>query len=63
MGVIILERVSVDRIQNDAKPYTFMLNFEGDDSRSYFLTAYSEAEMTDWMQAIQMARSYSGLLI
>ena len=63
MGVIVLERVSVDRIQNDAKPYTFMLNFEGDDSRSYFLTAYSEAELTDWMQAIRMARSCSGLLI
>ncbi len=56
MGVIVLERVTVDRFQNDSKPYTFVLNFEGDDSRTYFLTAYSESEMAGWMQAIQMAR-------
>lgn len=56
MGVIVLERVTVDRIHNDTKPYSFVLNFEGDDSRAYFLTAYSESEMVGWMQAIQMAR-------
>ena len=56
LGVIVLERVTVDRFQNDSKPYTFVLNFEGDDTRTYFLTAYSESEMASWMQAIQMAR-------
>lgn len=45
----------MDRIHNDSKPYSFVLNFE-DDSRAYFLTAYSESEMTGWIQAIQMAR-------
>lgn len=56
LGVIVLERVSVDRLHNDTKPYSFVLNFEGDDSRAYFLTAYSESEMVGWMKAIQMAR-------
>ena len=46
----------MDRFQNESKPYTFVLNFEGDDSRSYFLTAYSESEMIGWIRAIQMAR-------
>ena len=46
----------MSRLQNDSKPYSFVLNFEGDDSRTYFLTAYSESEMGGWMKAIQMAR-------
>lgn len=56
LGVIVLERLTVDRLNNDSKPYSFVLNFEGDDSRAYFLTAYSESEMNGWIQAIQMAR-------
>lgn len=56
VGVIVLERVTVERLHNDSKPYSFVLNFEGDDSRAYFLTAYSESEMNGWIQAIQMAR-------
>lgn len=56
LGIIVLERVAVERLQNDSKPYSFVLNFEGDDTRAYFLTAYSESEMKGWIQAIQMAR-------
>ena len=40
----------------DNKPYTFVLSFEGDDSRTYFLSAYSDEEMKRWMKAIQAAR-------
>ena len=46
----------MEKFHNDSKPYSFMLNFEGDDSRAYFLTAYSESEMVGWIRAIQMAR-------
>ncbi len=56
LGVIVLERVSVMKLTGDAKPYTFVLNFEKDDSRAYFLSAYSEEEMKRWMNAIQAAR-------
>lgn len=55
VGVIVLERVTVDKCRNDSKPYSFVLNFE-DDSRAYFLTAYSESEMIGWIRAIRMAR-------
>ena len=46
----------MDTFHSDTKPYSFVLNFEGDDSRTYFLTAYSEPEMAGWIEAIQMAR-------
>jgi len=46
----------VVKLSADSKPYTFVLNFEGDDSRNYFLSAYSEEEMKRWMKAIQSAR-------
>lgn len=59
MGVILLERVTVDRFHSDSKPYSFVLNFEGDDTRAYFLTAYSESDMVGWIKAIQMARYFS----
>jgi hypothetical protein len=56
LGVIVLERVTVERPYTDTKPYSFVLNFEDDDSRAYFLTAYSESEMSGWIKAIQIAR-------
>ena len=56
LGVILLERVKVVKSGNDFKPYSFVLIFEGDDSRTLFLSAYSEAEMGRWMKAIERAR-------
>jgi len=54
--MIVLERVNVDRVHNDARPYSFVLQFENDDSRAYFLSAYSEVEMESWIIAIKLSR-------
>ena len=56
LGMIVLERVMVVKSNNDSKPYSFVLQFEGDDSRIFCLSAYSDTEMSRWMKAIQMAR-------
>ena len=55
LGVIVLERCHPDRIQHDSRPYSFMLSFEGDDTRTYFLSAYSQDDLKGWMKAIRMA--------
>lgn len=55
LGVIVLERCHPDRIQHDSRPYSFMLSFEGDDTRTYFLSAYSQDDLKGWMKAIKMA--------
>ncbi len=56
VGVILLERMHVNRVHNETRPYAFVLQFENDDSRSYFLSAFSEAEMETWIMAIKMSR-------
>ncbi len=55
LGVIVLERCHPERTQHDSRPYSFMLSFEGDDTRTYFLSAYSQDDLKGWMKAIKMA--------
>ncbi len=56
VGVIVLERVHVDRVHNETRPYSFVLQFENDDSRTYFLSAHSEVETESWIIAIKLSR-------
>lgn len=56
VGVIVLERVHVDRVYNETRPYSFVLQFENDDSRTYFLSAHSEVELESWIITIKMSR-------
>ncbi|XP_064387064.1 inositol polyphosphate-4-phosphatase type I A-like isoform X2 [Halichondria panicea] len=60
VGVIVLERVHVDRVHNETRPYSFVLQFENDDSRTYFLSAHSEVELESWIITIKMS-SYETL--
>ena len=46
----------MDRIHSDTRPHTFVLQFENDDSRTYFLSAYSEVDLEGWIIAIKLSR-------
>jgi hypothetical protein len=60
VGVIVLERCRAERIHHDTRPYSFVLAFENDDSRTYVLSAFSQPELDSWILAIRMS-SYEGL--
>ncbi|CAI8028404.1 Sesquipedalian-1, partial [Geodia barretti] len=60
VGVIVLERCCVERIHHDTRPYSFVLAFENDDSRTYVLSAFSQPELDSWILAVRMS-SYEGL--
>ncbi|CAI8013807.1 Sesquipedalian-1, partial [Geodia barretti] len=59
-GVIVLERCRVERIHHETRPYSFVLAFENDDSRTYVLSAFSQPELDSWILAVRMS-SYEGL--
>ena len=52
----MLERCHAKRVRNETRPYAFTLMFEGDISRTYFLSAFSQGEMDAWIKAISVAR-------
>eukprot|EP00731_Ephydatia_muelleri_P018946 Em0011g986a len=60
VGVIVLEGCAVKTVNIDSRPYTFSLEFQNDDARTYILVASSQSELDGWVEVLKAA-SYESL--